>query len=66
MIGRAQTDDSAMPAPKKAIVQPTDFPHIREGHNSAKYGETSNSQLRRSSMLTRSFRMSWRTGHDEE
>src|SRR5437667_10182202 len=40
MISRAQTDDSAMPAPKKAIIQPTNFPRIREGHNSAKYGGT--------------------------
>jgi hypothetical protein len=40
MISRAQTDESAMPAPKKAIIQPTNFPRIREGHNSAKYGGT--------------------------
>src|SRR5258706_12048491 len=40
MISRAHTDESAMPAPKKPIIQPTNFPRIREGHNSAKYGGT--------------------------
>src|ERR1700704_657753 len=40
MISRAQTDESAMPAPKNPIIQPTNFPRIREGHNSAKYGGT--------------------------
>jgi hypothetical protein len=40
MISRAQIDDSAMPTPKKAIIQPTNFPRIREGHNSARYGGT--------------------------
>jgi hypothetical protein len=36
MVSSAQSDESAMPAPKKAIIQPTNFPRIREGHNSAK------------------------------
>src|SRR5215469_6561926 len=36
MISRDQTDESAMPAPKKAIIQPTNFPLLRAGHNSAK------------------------------
>jgi hypothetical protein len=37
MISSAQSDERAIPAPKKAIIQPTNFPRVREGHNSAKY-----------------------------
>ena len=40
MISRAQTEESAIPAPKNAIIQPTNFPRVPEGHNSARYGGT--------------------------
>src|SRR5262249_34142718 len=40
MIVRDQTDESAMPAPKKAIIQPINFPRVRAGHNSAREGGT--------------------------
>src|SRR5205823_9706940 len=40
MITRAQTDERAIPAPKNAIIQPTSFPRMRDGHNSARYGGT--------------------------
>src|SRR5215469_2447805 len=40
MISKAQMEESAIPIPKNAIIQPTNFPRIREGHNSARYGGT--------------------------